>query len=87
MIWIVAALYVLAAVLPIYGLARVLRIAHREPSGENPYMDPALDIVQVAEMFGKDVREDAKADAKFNLGVIGVGLALGAIASIWSLFL
>lgn len=92
MIWVIVALYVAAAVLPLLGLGRLYRLAlfearrmkaavrPTEGSGVSIGMfDTALPMV----VGGLTSRPRA---VVLDFVFIGTGLVLGAAASIWSLF-
>lgn len=84
MTWLVILLYILAAVLPIVGLSRTLLSAF---ASEKPDPDAELDFDTYVNQFGKRVRRSGKNQAIVDLCLVGLGLACGAWASIWSLFL
>jgi hypothetical protein len=94
MLYVVAALYVMAAVLPIAGFVRVfLRVngslkrlnaivAERGYSHSDWGAFNAANAADVREPFRTELR-----DVKWETTLVGSGLTLGAVASIWSLFL
>lgn len=88
--WIIA-LYVLSAVLPLLGLARLMRLAFREaqPIKEAPTSPEGVTYAQVMAAMGPTVdgmMRRPKAIA-VDFATIGVGVIAGCVASIMSLFL
>lgn len=91
---IVIVLFLLAAALPIFGLVRALRgairgaeQAHAEPVAADEPVEEESSFDGFVKALNENIWGGAKKDAWTNVGFVGVGLTLGAIASIWSLFL
>lgn len=90
MVWVIVGMYVLAAVLPTWGLLGVVReyspraVRAADAAAKERDTD---DFEEWAANWGNEVIETARASAWRDLVLIGLGLALGAGASIWSLFL
>lgn len=97
MIWIVVVLYALAAVLPFIGLARVLTEAERykrRVRAETSEVPAPIEAETTEQSFDdylvrmrQRMSKQAASSAWGDIALIGSGLACGAIASIWSLFL
>ena len=85
-------LNVLAAVLPAWGLIRLLVRATRQLreiralTAERGYGHVSYDDVK--EFFGPDLQHRTRGEVRelwIDLALVGGGLALGAVANIWSL--
>ncbi len=89
MIGLLAALFALAALLPIIGLARLLWRAQRAVSAAEAAETRGFTWDEVDAMFGDRVSapRSARASVLWDIGLVGTGLVAGAVASIASLFL
>lgn len=81
MLILLSVMFVLAALLPLLGLVRFVRSQYSEPEPLPEAMDGADAIIAIGERIAVEGRRDAWID----LTLIGVGLLIGAAASIMAL--
>jgi hypothetical protein len=93
MVTLLALMYIASAVLPVAGIARLYRGAARDAEVMNGAVSTNTgDTVTVDEhnkglpILVRSIRE-RPSQVRLDLLLIGAGVALGAAASIWSLFL
>lgn len=87
MVWIVAFLYVLAAALPAWGLIRLFLAARREAATLSDLTENSYGFVQSGVLILTRQIVARPRGIASDFFFIGGGVILGAVASVWSLFL
>ncbi|WP_066587803.1 hypothetical protein [Cellulomonas timonensis] len=93
MVPVIALLYILAAILPFAGFARLLTRAENDLRKASALVDERRSTSATYDDFNEqyaDIRRPfarLRDDLVWDISLVGGGLAAGAAASIWSLYL